>query len=490
MEESEGSRPRPGRQSLEDWTHQLSDRELPALAAVVQELNELTKDRDSIATQLAQVILRDPNLVTQVLKIANSVHYSRGNPPITTISRAVVTIGYEPIREICISIALVESLLGEKPERELLEIMAGSFHAAVQAKNLAAQVGDQGGEEVFVASLLVHVGELAFFSAGGPCVEEVRRLMVEHGLSREEAGRKVLGFPFADLSRSLARNWHFGGLIGDALSGSPKKGGVNAQAVRLGERISELSGQGWDAPGFDELVEEVAEFTGAKPEEIRKAIRANAEEAARVAITYGANKVCSFIPSGREPEARPAETKPARRQLQPDPALQLEVLREMSAMVAEGVDINQLFQTVLEGLHRGIGLERVAISLANARTGRLQCKYVLGDTRDTWQERFSFPCSRDAENLFAWVMHVQPRPVWLRKGEDAALWERVTPELRGVCGGLPCLVAPLQIAQRSVGVIYADSGPHGRELQESDFSAFQHFSLQTNMCLGILGGGR
>ncbi len=481
------------KKSLQEWTQQLSDREMPALASVVQELNALTSNRDSIANQLAQVILRDPNLVTQVLKVANSVHYSRGNPAITTISRAVVTIGFEPIKEICISIALVENLVGKKPDQDLLEIMANCFHAAVQSKNLATKLNDSGKEQVFVTSLLMHVGELAFFSGGGPYVEKVQELMEEEGISREEAGRRVLGFPFSELSKSLARNWHFGDMISSALSGSVKNADKSVQAVLFGERVSKLAQSGWDDPGFDPLVRDLVDFTGMKPEDVRKALRDNAEEAARVAITYGANKVCSFIPSGREPEkkkvAEAAQVK-VREPMQPDSALQLEILREMSTMVSERVDINQLFQTVLEGLHRGIGLERVVLALANPKIGKLQCKYALGDAREVWQTRFAFLCTQDAENVFAWMMHKHPQPIRLRKGKDGELWERVTPEIGAVCGKLPCFAAPLRIGQRSVGIIYADSGTHGRELADADFSAFQHFAMQTNMCLGMLSAGR
>lgn len=486
-----GSRPLE-RRSLEEWTHRLSDREMPALAAVVQELNALTNDRDSIANQLAQVILRDPNLVTQVLKVANSVHYSRGNPPITTISRAVVTIGYEPIKEICISITLIENLMGKNPDRHLLEIMANSFHAAVQSKNFSSNLNEVGREEVFITALLLHVGELAFFSAGGPHAEEVSRLMEEEGLDRDAAGKRVLGFSFNDLSRSLARNWNFGEILAEAMSDNRgKKVSRPVQAVRFGEKISRLAQSGWDAPGLDGVVRDLAEFADMKPEEVRKSMRGNAEEAARVAITYGANKVCSFIPSGREPEpkskkagkqAEPREREP----MQPDPGFQLEVLREMSAMVAEGADINQLFQTVLEGLHRGIGLERVALALANQKIGKLVCKYALGETREVWQQRFAFPCERGAENIFAWLMEARQQPLWLRKGKDQDLWDRVTPEVGAVCGRMPCFISPLQIGPRAVGVIYADSGTRGRELVESDFSAFQHFAMQTNMCLGML----
>ena len=56
---------------------------------------------------------------------------------------------------------------------QLLELLARSFHAAVQARNIAGYVLSRHEEEVFIAALLYNVGELAFWGCGGEQVEEL-----------------------------------------------------------------------------------------------------------------------------------------------------------------------------------------------------------------------------------------------------------------------------------------------------------------------------
>ncbi len=49
-----------------------------------------------------------------------------------------------------------------------------------------------------------------------------------------------------------------------------------------------------------------------------------------------------------------------------DSSIQLSVLRDLSSATNEGLDVNTIFQMVLEGMHRGIGLERVCIAMVKA----------------------------------------------------------------------------------------------------------------------------
>ncbi len=476
-----------GRKSLNEWVAGLGDLELPALTSVVQELNDLAMDRGSIADQLAEVILRDATFTTQVLRIANSVHYNRGNPPITTISRAVVLLGFEQIREICISIRLIESLLGENPREHLLESLAESFHAAVQARNLARSMKVQHQEEIFISALLMRLGELAFWSTEGDPVESVHLLIARDGLPPEEAAERALGFSFRRLTRQLARDWRFGDLLQDAL----KQGGAenpSVQVVRLGEEISRVARDGWSSPAVDELIEHLVEFTGDSPERVREWLADNAGEAAAVAATYGAGRICHLIPSAEAPPPDPPvvveEAPPG-----PDPTLQLQVMGELSAMAMEKVDVNVLFQTVLEGMHRGIGLERVLVALCEPRTGMLAAKYVFGTPDAGMRERFRFRSGADAGNVFAWVLHHRRAALHVGPQADHAVRDRVLPEIQAVTGVSEFFVAPLFISARPIGLLYADHGTGKRSLEFAEFVAFQNFSNQANLCLGMLAAG-
>lgn len=150
-------------QGLQAWVDRLNQSELPALASVVKDLQRLAVHEHASVQQLADVLLRDASLTSKVLRVGNSSYYNPSQETIKTISRAIVMIGFENVRLISLSVTLIDSLLERAPREQLLELLARSFHAAVQARNIAGYVLSRHEEEVFIAALLYNVGELAFW---------------------------------------------------------------------------------------------------------------------------------------------------------------------------------------------------------------------------------------------------------------------------------------------------------------------------------------
>ena len=61
---------------LQAWIDRLNQAELPALAAVVQDLHRLSQADKASVQQLADVLLRDASLTSKVLRVGNSVYYN------------------------------------------------------------------------------------------------------------------------------------------------------------------------------------------------------------------------------------------------------------------------------------------------------------------------------------------------------------------------------------------------------------------------------
>jgi len=62
---------------LQSWIDRLTHAELPALAAVVHDLQRLTAEHGASVQQLADVLSRDATLITKVLRVANSAITTR-----------------------------------------------------------------------------------------------------------------------------------------------------------------------------------------------------------------------------------------------------------------------------------------------------------------------------------------------------------------------------------------------------------------------------
>lgn len=468
-------------QGLDAWVERLNRVELPVLGSVMQEISTLTRDSDTSANELAAVILKDAGLTTKVLRLANSVHFNpQPGQEITTISRAVVKLGFQGIKAICLSAMLIDSLLRKGSRERMLEWLGRGFHAAVQAEQLAQKAGVRDAEDVFVAALLLHVGDMAFWSCRGSESERLDLALPEHSGASPGVEQDVLGTTLHAISCRLAQLWGLGDTLVEALQREPGTATPRARAVLLGEAVSLAAERDWDSAEMAAVVREAAAFCGMDEEGTRTLLLAGADRAAGVAVSFGANKVCRYIPS-TEAGATPRSVQVMR----PNPRLQLDVLRELTSLIRERVDANTLFQLMVEGVHRGIGLERVALLLMDPRRKLLAAKYCLGERTGHWREALQLPAKGEQDNLFAACL-LRREEIWLRPGERHALAYLMDDTCRRQVSADNLLLAPIWAGNRPIGVLLADRGDTGLAIDEEQRDSFCHFAEQTGMGLALL----
>ncbi len=472
-------------QGTEYWAKQLSNVELPVLSTVMQEISAVTQADDSCATQLSEIILKDSALTAKVLRVANSAYQNPNTEnPINTISRAVVQLGFQGIKAISLSVMMVDSLLKHEPKERMLEWMARGFHTGVQAENLLMHAGgNEKEEEVFITSLLLHVGEMAFWSCKNKVADELDESLDAKSAGDSEIEQEILGTSMKQITQALAAQWNLGKHVEEALNPGhhPSKA---TEAVLLGDEISIAAEKGWDSQEFRDVLVKASLYSGLGLEDARKMIEEGADKAASVAVTYGANKICHLIPSTVE-----KEEKPEPKSLKADPQLQLDVLREMGTMVEQMVDINTLFQMVVEGIHRGIGLDRVALCLIDPKVTTMTAKYVLGENSDEWRSDMRFPVISDQDNLFAHCLHSR-QYLWLRRNRASNLNHLINKKIERLIDTSNCLISAVYASNRPIGVIVADKGKDGVEISPEQHESFDHFSQQTSMSLAMLAAKR
>lgn len=468
------------KRKLDSWVKKLSTQSMPVLNNVIMEINKMSGSEDADANRLAEVILKDPNLTSHVLRVANSVQYNYSHSAINTVSRAVVLIGLKGMRAICISLLVLESLLKDKPKERVLQLIAQGFHAATQARNLISKIDDHDTEEVFIAALLYNLGEMAFW-ASEDIDEENQALMSEDPLKRKEAMDEVLGTSFKAITRELAKTWSLGDTLEQALFPSAHPT-AKIQAIISGERLSRAALFGWESPQVEKVLGEVARFVGTSEEQAMKMVKETSDKAAEIALSYGVSEVCPLIPTSTRAAQR-VSREPQSKILKGDPHLQLNILRELASVTTDQLDVNMIFQMVLEGMHRGIGLERVAIAFINGR--KLQAKYVLGEGTDHWRDAFSFDVGPYGENIFTHTIE-KGGAHWINQ-EDVVNSAHLYPEtLTRILGKFPCFISVMQIDNRKIAAFYADRWNFGGKLTNDLFESFKHFANQAQTSLNLL----
>lgn len=453
------------------WLEVFSKTDLPVLGGIVNKLDAVTRNDTSSALQLADVILKDPSLTSRVLKVANCVFYNPAvNNPITTISRAVVQLGIAGIKSIYASVVLVDQLLKNQPHPHLIERIVHAINAAVQARNLIQHLSGKVNEEVFIAALLYHLGEMAFWCFGAEQATRLSEMMEQENENPEVLTERLLGTNFHTLSSGLAERWELGRVLKEVLQ-NPSSDKPDTAAVLLGDRLTEALKLGQDSAEFQARLEEVTEFCNLEIEDALALVERGSNEAASELSAYGVDQLHK---AAKASQASKQKIPP----LSPDPQLQLNMLRDLDTMVNDKCDINSLFHTVVEGIHRGVGLERVAIALCDPQRTKIQAKYVLGDNTAGWREALAFPITEEhCGALMQCAVKRQPTNI----GSGAQSVQSNTQEQK-LFGNVPALAAPILAGDRLLGVFYADR--NGRfTLSEEQRSAFQYIVRQANLSL-------
>lgn len=501
--------------SLAEWVDRLSDKGMPVFAKTVKDIAGVAADRESSAAELSRVILQDAAMTARLLRVANSPIYSLPGRSISTVSRAVVLLGFDTVRSLCLSIAIIESLGNSARKARVAEHMARSFHAAVQARAFAEKRRDSSPEEVFIATLLCNIGDLAFWSLQSDVAAKLETALAQPGCDRVHVEREVLGFELNDLSLGLSRKWNLGKLLENTLQHKVASD-PRVSNVQLAHELARSAEQGWDRPETKQLLTRIAEAVYLPLQEVTKLVHQNASLAAKTAQCYGVADAAERIPlpdSQRAPgsirestrettretlreagakDQRAAESAPEPAKSaynQPDPMLQLTILRELSGMLDGKHDINLLLEMVLEGISRGIGMDRTLFAMLNPERNRLRARYALGWDSQDMREKFVFDISPLHASIFSHVLDTR-EPLWVGRDKEPRMKTLLTPAVQALTGGKAFFVMPIEVNGRSIGLFYADRSTSGRPLDEEAFTAFRHFCQQANLALAYTRRGR
>lgn len=483
--------------AVQKWVKQLSEKDMPVFSGTVTEVTEVVNSEDTSASDVARVVLRDASLTGRLLKAVNSFHFNPTNQAINTVSRAVMVMGFDQVRALTLSMILVDNLSQGAQRQKLVDEMAQAFHAATQAQEFAKLTKAGEPEDIFVATLLSRLGKMAFWAFADDKADELMQQITE-GLDEDNAEANVLGFNLNDLTKALSREWHLGDVVEDYLHGRIDK--KKAACIEAGLALADTAKSGWDNDAADEVIKDVASSLDLKVAQVEDRAHANARVAKDVTKLYGSFAASQCIPLPNQPllddievqtEAaiEQVEAEPAQQEIvaqsypEPDINYQMTVMQEISATVQERPSIGIILEMVLEGIHRGVGMDRAVFAMFNPERTQLRCKYVIGDNAENIQQMLLIDVRRP-ENVFHQIIKSQ-QARWI-PGDPKQLGGTLSRETMQLLGTPPYYVMPAIVRNKVIGLFLADRNSSGRPLQQQDFLAFQQFCQQANMGLTIL----
>ena len=428
-----------------------------------------------------------------------------GGGNISTISRAVLVLGFDAVRNVSITVMLFEHLQNKSNASQLKEEFLRANLAAILSKDIADKGASREAEQVFICGMFHSLGRLLSQFYFPDESEEIKRQIEQKACSEEAATIQVLGVSYEELGIGIARSWGFPHLIVNSMRDLPA--GPVRKATSVEERMHVLASLACELcamisdgdPGQRQKeLRQVKSRFGENLALDEQALMATLErsflEVAQFASIIGINlKQSAFgrrmkgwskspealtgaeAPAGAGAETVLSDVVPPGAPGSPmgdgdgggdagggvgqSEVILMAGIQDISNTLVEGFKINDVLRIILETMYRAKGFKRVILCVRDARSDSMIGRFGFGPDAPEVTKRFNFSLAFTPD-----IFHAA-----LSKGIDILISDTQDPKIvarvpewfrKGISAGT-FVIFPLCIKGKPVAMIYADSDRAG-----------------------------
>ncbi|MDP2829068.1 MAG: HDOD domain-containing protein [Sulfuricellaceae bacterium] len=469
--------------------------DFPALSESVSAINRITSSDSESVTHLSNAILKDVALTGKLLKVVNAAHYSQfGSGSISTVSRAVVILGFESVRNLALTIMLFDHLQDKDNAAQLKDEFVRSLYSAIIAKSMAAKMGMRNGEEGFICALFHNLGKMLCMFYLMEEVEEVNRVIQQKNLSEENAAISVLGISYHDIAMGVSKAWNFPEQISLSMRGLPadkiRKPVSDTEKLNalstFAHDICEMATQDDAKSRTRELARLTHRFGALDINE--KTIISVAETAAvdfakfasTLQLDLRQSKLGKHLLKGSATtEAPPGTTATASGMTKAiigetsDDDLTLMIglpttsgmhpnaqgiltqgIQDIGNSLVEGRSLNDIMHMILETMYTSIGFSRVLLCLKDGRQNIMSARSGFGADTNQIIKSFRFPMAFSPD-----VFHVCLKnnvDIIIEDIDDPKIRERIPDWYRKAVTAQTFVLFPIVVKNNPIAMIYAD----------------------------------
>ena len=403
-----------------------SKSDFPALSASVARVQALSESETDSLQSLCDEILKDVALTQKLLRVVNTAHYRRaGSDPISTISRAVSLIGVGGVRNLALSLMLLDHMQDQGHAQQLKQAFLHTVMAGTLASELAANAREA--EEVFVGALFRRLGWLLVAFYLPEDAEQIRQRGGEPGLAAPSDSarivQQVLGVDLEVLADHVGREWGLPPSLlscmrspGEAvpthsLAGHPSRvhwlaslaqassdAMLHTEPAQLGDALGKLQRRYQAALGLQgDVLQDAAGRARQRLTDLTRALNLSvpaASPAERLLDLY----YVDAPNEGQSADATPGELAAevglsGLTQSPVDPVMNREAIlthgiQDITNTLVESFKLQTVLNMVLETIWRGLGARRVIFCLRDAKTNELVGRFGLGEGADVLKSTF------------------------------------------------------------------------------------------------------
>jgi len=514
-----------------------TESDFPALSEAIGDINRIaSSDREGV-NELSNNILKDFALTNKLLKLANVAFYNQvGGGSISTISRAVVILGFDAVRSIALSLILFDNLENKAHAQQLKEEFVKVLYAGMLAREMAGKAQLRDVEEAFIGAMLHKLGRmltLFYFPAES---EAISQLIEIEGLSDARASTRVLGLSYENLGMGIARNWGFPDQLVQSMkqlpAGKVRKCASNPERLRalagLSNELCDIVLSTPDADRGKALAVLTARYSDSVPvtvEQIAGLMEQSMRDIAPFAMAVNVNlRQSAFAQEAAKwagMTAAPAATSSAANALagaQPDAPALLEAtalhehaaildaepgkaggqaprtteavqsvltagLQDVSnSLIDDNMSVNDILRMILEAMYTGMGFAHVVLCIKDGRHNTMCGKFGFGDGVQGLIRAFDFPLAAQPDVFLVALQN--NADILITDIDDPKIATRIPGWYRQQVPARTFVLFPIIVKGKPVGLIYADHPQPGDiTIPEKELSLLK--SLRNQAVLAI-----
>ncbi len=494
--------------------------DFPALSESVVRIQSMATSETESVSSVTNQILKDVALTNKLLRVVNSAHYARGGS-ISTVSRAVSLVGFNGIRNMALSLVLLEHMQDKGHAAQIKDEFVRSLLAGTIGAEMCGNPKEA--EEAFIGSMFQNLGRLLVQFYFPEEAQQVRNLVAntKQPMSEAAASLQVLGLSFENLAIGIAKSWGLPENIQRCMRfpvGAPPSSVSPDTAERIrwvatasndiadvmlkyepkeaAQHVANITRKYAKAVGSSENhLNGVVEIAKTKLVEMATAMEI------RVKPESAAHKVLNGVPEEGETAAASgdgadsgignlelhatqaidvSQTQPAVKSTQVAETLAAGIQDITNAMVEE-FKLSDVLRMILETMYRAMGFDRIIFCMRDPKTETVTGRFGLGDGIDAYAKLFKVPLKAATPDLFG-VVCIKGVDSMISDASESRILARLPEWYLKSLNAPAFLLLPLHIKGAPFGLIYADKTGKGTlELDEKELALLRTLRNQAVM---------
>lgn len=492
-------------------------KDFPVFSHTISVLNEASSSETESLARVSNAILKDYSLTNKVLRLVNSAYYNRGGGKISTISRAVVMLGINPVRNIATGLMLFEHMQNKLQASKLKENAVQALFSGLLANSLARALSVPNHEEAFLCALLQQLGRMLVRYY---LLEEARaidKLMLQQDCSENAAVIQVLGISYPRLGMTVAREWGFPRLITDSMlpldfdhlppaaSAAERLPLIAQFSSALGACLTLPLQQ--QAPAIKKLTRQFSTVLPLDEARVSALLENCHKELTRYSrlIQFDVDKSLYYRQISSSGEQAPEPPPEIARTQELGVGDSVRILANRHAPQAKTADqvltdgiqditdtltgdfsINQVTQMILETIYRAFSGSRVLLCLKDKAANCIRARFGYGDGIEDIIEPFAIPL--DARSDVFHVAFDNQVDIRIDDTRDEKIRDRIPDWYHERIGAGSFTIFPIVIKGAPIALIYIDSaGGNGLQITDNQLSLLKTLRNQAILAIRSLG---